>query len=403
MDKNQQLWNKAKEIIPGGTCLYSKRPARFLPDGWPTYYKKAKGCYIWDLEGNKYLDMSYMGIGACILGYADDDVDSAVKKAIDKGSMSTLNCPEDVELASILISLHPWATKVRFARTGGEAVAIAVRIARAYTGKDKIAYCGYHGWHDWYLAGGTIESKGIPKALKGTAIPFKYNNIESLEKIARENDLAAIVLEPVREHEPKDYFLEGVKSISVEFGIPLIFDEITSGFRETIGGIHLKYGVNPDMCVLGKAMGNGYPISAVIGIDIMDACQDSFISSTFWTERIGPTAALATIKKFSWCEVNNWITFLGNVVKVEYNRIGIRTFNPSPLVGFDLGSLENQTKFNQEMLKEGILASNHIYFSYAHEFKHIAEYLKHAKKIIKNLNKIKLKYPVISPGFKRIT
>lgn len=377
--------------------MFSKRPERFLPDKWPTYYTKAKGCYIWDLEGKKYLDMSYMGVGACVLGYADDDIDNAVIKAIRSGSMSTLNCPEEVELAEKFVQLHPWAKMARFARTGGEAMTMAVRIARAYTGKDKVAYCGYHGWHDWYLAGGTIDSKGIPKCLKGTAVPFEYNSFP------KKDDYAAIILEPVREHEPSPFWIETLRVIADRMGAVLIFDEVTSCFRENIGGIHLRYGVNPDICVLGKAMGNGYPISAVIGNKVMDACQDSFISSTFWTERIGPTAALATIKKMEEKGVPNHLKELGSILKAWFNTMGIKTFNPLPLIGFELGSLERQTKFNQEMLREGILATSNIYLSYSHKKEHIIRYMESANKIIPKLDSIKLKSKIICPSFKRIT
>ncbi|MCK4815837.1 aminotransferase class III-fold pyridoxal phosphate-dependent enzyme, partial [bacterium] len=194
--KGQNLWNRAKRIIPGGTQLLSKRSEQFLPDQWPSYYKRAKGVEIEDLDGNKYIDMSIMGIGSCILGYADNDVNEAVKNVIDNGSMSTLNSPEGVELTELLLKLHPWAGMVRFARTGGESMAIAVRIARAYTKKDKVAFCGYHGWHDWYLSANLADNKnldghllpgleplGVPRSLKGTAIPFNYNRIEELEEI----------------------------------------------------------------------------------------------------------------------------------------------------------------------------------------------------------------------------
>ena len=162
IEKGIKLWNKAKKIIPGGTQLLSKRSEQFLPEQWPSYFKKAKGVEIWDLDGNKFIDMSLMGVGACILGYADDDVNDSVKKIIDKGTMTTLNCPEEVELAELLLHLHPWADMVRYAKTGGEAMAIAVRIARAYTRKDTIAFCGYHGWHDWYLSANLADDKNKP-------------------------------------------------------------------------------------------------------------------------------------------------------------------------------------------------------------------------------------------------
>src|SRR2546425_1770446 len=211
--KGQQMAERARERIPGGTQLLSKRPEMFLPGQWPSYYSRAKGVEVWDLDGDKYVDMSYCGIGACVLGFADPDVDSAVRAAIESGTMTTLNCPEDVELADLLCELHPWADMVRYARGGGEAMAIAIRIARARTGRDKIAFCGYHGWQDWYLSANLangdaldghllpgLEPAGVPRGLAGTALPFGYNKFEELKGIisTHRNDLAAIVMEPVR-------------------------------------------------------------------------------------------------------------------------------------------------------------------------------------------------------------
>ncbi|MBZ0305533.1 MAG: aminotransferase class III-fold pyridoxal phosphate-dependent enzyme, partial [Anaerolineae bacterium] len=161
MGTGQKLWKRAKQIIPGGNMLLSKRAEMFLPELWPAYFSKAKGCKVWDLDGNEYIDMSIMGIGTNILGYGHQDVDDAVRKTIDAGNMSTLNCPEEVYLAEKLIELHPWADMVRLARSGGEANAIAIRIARAASGKDKVAICGYHGWHDWYLSANLGDDKNL--------------------------------------------------------------------------------------------------------------------------------------------------------------------------------------------------------------------------------------------------
>jgi len=253
-----KLWNRAKRLIPGGTQLLSKRSEIFLPEHWPSYYKKAKGVGIWDLDDNHYIDMSIMGVGTCILGYADDDVNDAVKTAVDMGSMSTLNCPEEVELAELLLKLHPWADMVRYAKTGGEAMAIAVRIARACSKKDKIAFCGYHGWHDWYLSSNLADDTnldgqllpglkplGVPRDLTGTAIPFNYNEIGELEEIVKDNDIGVIVVEPIRHQEPKNNFLENTRRIAEEINAVLIFDEITSGWRMNVGGIHELYKVYP--------------------------------------------------------------------------------------------------------------------------------------------------------------
>ena len=276
----------------------------FLPDKWPSYFSKAKGCEVWDLDGRKYIDMSIMGIGTNLLGYGNDEVDKAVNKTISLGNMSSLNCPEEVLLAEKLIEIHPWAQMVRFARSGGEANAIAIRIARASSGKDKVAICGYHGWHDWYLATNLqddsglsehllpgLNPAGVPKSLSGTTIPFQFNNFEQLLKIVENNDLAAVKMEVERSKPPTNNFLEKVRDLCNRKNIILIFDECTSGFRETFGGIHLKHKVDPDLCMFGKALGNGYAITAVIGKKkFMKKAEDTFISSTFWTERVGVLA-----------------------------------------------------------------------------------------------------------------
>ena len=297
----QKLYNRAKRVIPGGNMLLSKRPEMFLPGKWPAYFSKAKGCKVWDLNNREFIDMSIMGIGTNTLGYGHPEVDEAVRKTIRNGNMSTLNCPEEVFLAEKLIEMHPWAEMVRFARSGGEANAIAVRIARASSGKDKIAICGYHGWHDWYLSVNLgddkgldghllpgLEPKGVPRNLKDTVFPFNYNNIDELELITNKHDIGVIKMEVSRASGPENSFLQKVRKLATKKGIVLIFDECTTGFRETFGGLHKKYNVEPDMAMFGKALGNGYAITSVIGRrEVMDAAQSTFISSTFWTEELG--------------------------------------------------------------------------------------------------------------------
>ena len=335
--KSQQLYQKAKKLIPGGTQLLSKRPEMFLPDYWPAYYSKAKGCVIWDLDGKKYFDLAYMGLGACVLGYQDRDVDRAVINAIKLGNETTLNAPEEVELAELLIKLHPWAQMARYARSGGEAMAIAVRIARAATEKDIILFCGYHGWHDWYLAANLAEDtaldghllpglkpRGVPRGLLGTAIPFIYNNTEEFKRLFAKyhNKLAAVVMEPIRNHSPQPEFLETIREQTNKMKIPLIFDEITSGFRLAVGGAHLKLGINPDIAVFAKGMSNGYPMAAVIGQKrFMEYTQESFISSTNWTDRIGPTAALATIRKYKTKQVPKYLEKIGKTVQDGWKQL----------------------------------------------------------------------------------
>lgn len=429
------LWKKAKKVIPGGTQLFSKRSEMFLPEQWPSYFKKAKGVNIWDLDGNRYVDMSYMGIGTCILGYADDDVNEAVKKVVDLGSMATLNSPEEVELAELLLRLHPWAGMVRYAKTGGEAMAIAVRIARACSGKDKVAFCGYHGWHDWYLSANLandknldghllpgLESKGVPRCLIETSIPFSYNKIEELENIVSQNkDVGVIAVEPVRHHEPKEDFLRKVRKIANETGAVLIFDEITTGWRMRVGGVYELYGVRPDIAVYGKAMGNGFPMAAVVGKkEVMDAAQESFISSTYWTDRVGPAASIATINKMLKNDVPSHLCKIGNKISKGWKKLAnvhnleIEIMGIPPLTTFAFEHEESQalhTLFTQEMLSRGFLASKSVYASYSHAEKHVTKYLENVdevfeiiKKAVKN-KKIRalLKGPIAHEGFKRLT
>jgi glutamate-1-semialdehyde 2,1-aminomutase len=308
--KGQDLYKHGKSIIPGGTMLLSKRPEMFLPNLWPSYFSKSKGCKVWDLDGQEYLDFSIMGIGTNTLGYGYDEVDQAVKETIEKGNMSTFNCPEEVYLAEKLIEINPWAHCVKFSRSGGEANAIAIRIARAASGKDKVAICGYHGWHDWYLSTNHnsingldnhllpgLNPAGVPKGLKNTVFPFNYNDFAELAKICEIHEIGIIKMEVTRNAGPENNFLQKVRKLADESGIILIFDECTSGFRETFGGIHKKYSVEPDIAMYGKTIGNGYALTAVVGKrEIMSSAEDTFISSTFWTERIGPSAALKTLE-----------------------------------------------------------------------------------------------------------
>jgi len=433
--KSIELWKKAKKIIPGGTQLLSKRAEQFLPEQWPAYFRKAKGVDVWDLDGNKYID-TLASIGACILGYADPDVNKAVKKVIEQGSISTLNSPEEVELAELLCKLHPWAKQVRYARTGGEAMAMAVRIGRAYSGKDKLVFCGYHGWSDWYLSANLaddknldghllpgLKPKGVPRGLKGTAIPFNYNKIEELERLVSENkNIGLIVMEPVRYQEPQNNFLRKVRKIADQIGAVLIFDEITMGWRLNIGAAHLKYGVNPDIAVFAKGMSNSFPMAAIIGKEkVMQTAQETFISSTYWTERIGPVAALATIKKMIEKKVPNHLHKIGSLIikglkeAADNNGLKLTISGLPPLFHFSFDYGKNsqavRTLFTQEMLQRGILASGTIYITYSLKEKHAKKYIESAdevfriiKKAIENDNVCNLlKGPVAHKGFQRLT
>ena len=400
MGTGQKLYRRAKKIIPGGTMLLSKRPENFLPELWPSYFSKAKGCSVWDLDANKYIDMSIMGIGTNILGYANDKIDSQVIDAIKNSVASTLHRPEEVELAERLIDINPWSDMVRLARTGGEINAVSIRIARAATGRDKVALCGYHGWHDWYLSTNLnskealsdlllpgLEPKGVPKALEGTTIPFAYNDIQSLKKIFDENkgQIAAIKMEVSRNDPPKDNFLKNVRDLATKNDCVLIFDECTSGFRETFGGLHQKYDVEPDLALYSKALGNGYAISALVGrASIMESAQSTFISSTFWTERVGPTAALATLREME--NIQSWkiITEMGYYIRERWQELAdstnldIKIWGLPALSGFSFNSKNDnlyKTLITQEMIDKNILAANSIYVSTAHTKKVVDHYL----------------------------
>lgn len=389
MGTGQKLWRRAKKIIPGGNMLLSKRAEMFLPEQWPAYFSKAKGCKVWDLDGNEYIDMSIMGIGTNILGYGHPEVDEAVHQTIVAGNMSTFNCPEEVYLAERLIAMHPWAEMARFARSGGEANAIAIRIARAASGRDKVAVCGYHGWHDWYLAANLgdeqnlaghllpgLEPKGVPQNLLGSVLPFRYNNFPELEALVTTHKIGVIKMEVSRNMGPENGFLEKVRKLATENGIVLIFDECTSGFRQTFGGLHSLYGVEPDMAMFGKAMGNGYAITAIIGRrEVMEAAQSTFISSTFWTERIGPVAALKTLEVMQREKSWDTITSIGNDVKRRWQKLAslhglqIEQWGMPALAGFTFAgpnALAYKTFVTQEMLAKGYLAGNCFYASTEH-------------------------------------
>ena len=402
----QQTWQRAKKYISGGNMLFSKRPDVFLPNSWPSYYKKAKGCIIQSLDKKQYFDFSIMGIGTNILGYANKEVDSAVNKAVQGGNMSTLNCPEEVQLAEKLIKLHPWAHQVRFARSGGEANAISIRIARAYTGKSKIAFCGYHGWHDWYLAANLetnknlnehllpgLKTAGVNKNLKGSIYPFKYNDFNGLKKLIKKNkDIGVIKMEVIRNDQPKNNFLKKVRKLANEKNIVLIFDECTSGFRQTFGGIHKIYKVEPDVMMLGKALGNGYAITAVLGKkEIMESIKKTFISSTFWTERIGSVAALKTLEIMERTKSWEYITSLGKYIKRKWrslakkHKLNIKITGIDALCTFTFKSKYHQeykTFITQEMLKKKILATTTIYVSVSHNKKNLKKYFSILNKLL---------------------
>ena len=434
MGKGQNLYKKAKQLIPGGTMLLSKRPEMYLPENWPSYFSKAKGCKVWDLDGKELIDMSIMGIGTNSLGYGNDEVDAAVIETVKNGNMSTLNCSQEVFLAEELIEMNPWAHMVRFARSGGEANSIAIRIARAASGKDNVAICGYHGWHDWYLSVNLNENdslnghllpglspKGVPKNLKNSVFPFNYNNFEELKSIVDNNNIGVIKMEVIRNLQPKDNFLQKVRDLATKNNIVLIFDECSSGFRETYGGIFQKYNVIPDMVMFGKTIGNGYALTAVVGRrEIMEAAQSTFISSTFWTERIGPTAALETLKIMKRTRSWDKITDIGKKMQIGWSNLALKhnlKINISGIPSMtsyvfnSRNSLKYKTLIAQEMLKKGFLASTIFYACTEHKDEYLSKYLFELDKIYNLISKCEsdmldidklLEGPICHSGFERL-
>lgn len=430
----QRLWARAKSVIPGGNMLLSKRAEMFLPEQWPAYFSKAKGCTIWDMDGNAYTDMSIMGIGTNTLGYGHPDVDAAVLRTVSDGNMSSLNCPEEVFLAERLCDMHPFADMVRFARSGGEANAIAIRIARAAAGRETVAFCGYHGWHDWYLSANLGDEKtlaghllpglqpnGVPSSLQGTVLPFEYNRLDQLEELIANHDIGAIKMEVCRSSEPNAGFLQGVRNLADQHGIVLIFDECTSGFRATFGGLYLKYGIEPDLAVFGKTIGNGYALSCVVGRkSVMDAAQTTFVSSTFWTERIGPTAALATLDAMESVKSWDYITQTGENIRAGWQELAdthglaLDHWGISSLCGFTIKSdkaLEYKTLITQEMLHKGYLAATSVYVCTEHTSDVIGAYFEALDPIFALIKKCEdeqenvwrlLDGPVAHSGFKRL-
>tara|TARA_B100000963_G_C22629391_1_gene674085 strand:+ start:1993 stop:3231 length:1239 start_codon:yes stop_codon:yes gene_type:complete len=410
-NKSSSLWKKANLVIPTGNSFLSKNRSRHPSKLWPIYFDKSKGCAIWDYDGKKYYDFSFMGVGTNVLGYSNANIDSKLFKILKKGNMTTLNCPEEPKFAYEILKPHPWAKMAKFAKTGAEANAIAIRLARAHTKKNKIILCGYHGWHDWYLAAKfnpksymethlfpKLKIQGVPNFLKGSVFSVKYNNFEEIKRISKKNkDIAAIIMEVKRFEEPEKNYLSQIRNFCTKNNICLIFDECTTGFRENYGGLHLKYKINPDLAMFGKAIGNGYSITTVIGKKkIMKRAKESFISSTFWSERIGFTAGLLTLNQMrkikSWEVVKNKGKIIkANLIKLANKyRIKIRIEGNDSLFQFFLDDVlvKDYKKFiAEEMIKKNFLASNIIYVSVAHSNILIKKYLKNMDAIFKKLKK----------------
>ncbi len=380
VQRSMELYRRALELIPGATQLISRRPTRGAFGITPVYATRAKGARFWDVDGNEYIDWN-SGIGAIILGYADPVVDEAVREQIGSGTLYSVNHELELELAEELIETIPCAEMVRYAKGGGEACAIAVRIARGTTGRDKVLFCGYHGWHDWYLAANLaaesslnehlfpgIEPIGVPRCLEGTAIPFPYGDLNALGEAldANRGDLAAVIMEPLRSELPPDGYLEGVAKLTREHNVVLIFDEVSTGFRLTAGGVQPQLKVTPDMAVFAKSISNGYAMGAVVGRrEVMEPAAQMFISSTYWSDTIGLRAALTTLREIRRRDVPAHVQKTGTELQQRLNAaadetgLGVKCGGLSihPSLTFDVDDSRLQTKlvtlFIQEMAKRG--------------------------------------------------
>ena len=418
LNKGQVLWNKAQKKILNGNMLLSKNPDYILPGHWPTYYEKATGIIIKGLDKKNYKDLYMMSVGTNLLGYSNKSINNKVIKSIKKSNMSSLNCHEEVEVAEQLLKMHSWASKVKFAKTGGEANTIAIRLARCSSKYDNIAFCGYHGWHDWYLSSNLntknnldfhllpgLETKGIPKFLKNSVFPFKYGEKINFKNFFKKNKIGVVITELSRQKKINIKFLKKLLSAAKKSGVIVIFDECTSGFREYFGGIHLKYKLKPDLVTYGKAIGNGYPITAILGsAKIMKNASTTFISSTFWTERTGFVAALEALKLMKKNKTHNYLIKLGKFIKLEWKKIAKKNKLLIEIDGLDAlprFSLKNfdmkvvKTYLSQEMLKHNILASNIIYLSTSHKRNHFKKYFKVLDKIFFNISKNNLSLDTI--------
>lgn len=388
-----ELWSRAKQSVSCGTGLLSKRSQVFDPVEWPSYYSRCGGAEVWDMNGRRFTDFTG-GVGAILLGYADEDVNAAVKRRLSLGSYCTLVSPDEPALAELLLSLHPWAGRVRYARGGGEALSLAVRIARAATGKSGVAFCGYHGWSDWYLAANLADDKsldghllpgltplGVPRELAGTALPFRFNDPGSFREAVGKlgGNFAAVVMEPMRSEVPRDGFLQGIIATCRQQGAVFVLDEVTSGWRHGFPGAAPGLGIEPDIAVYAKAMSNGIPAAAIIGrADVMDAANESFISSSYWTDGIGFAAALACIGKMQRLRVQPRVWSLGGRLQEGLREVAARhgALNMkiggqpcAPSIAFALGDDSPAAKalMIRGMLHKGFLFSGQLYLMWPHD------------------------------------
>ena len=396
VSRSMALYRRAGELIPGRTQLISRRASQFASGVNPVYADHAKGSRFVDVDGNEYIDW-VNAVGAVILGHADEVVDQAVKDQIDRGSIYTLNGPLEIDLAEELVATIPSAEMVRYARGGGEACAVAARIARGATGKDIILFCGYHGWHDWYQAANYlvdpesgefpfagIEPIGVPKALAGTAVPFTYGDLNMLEDLLKQHtgEVAAVMMEPVRSTLPEPGYLESVRDLAHRHDAILIFDEVSCGWRLRIGGVQEYLGVTPDMTVVAKAMSNGYPMGAVVGsCEVMEPAARMFVSSSYWSDNVGLAASLTTIRELKRRNAEHRFEEIGESLRSTLNDAiaaaglsgsctGLHT---NPGISLDLPDPELTPKVSTLFIQEMARRHIHTYMGFKATLAHTEE------------------------------
>lgn len=380
--KSQALFERASKTVPLASQTFSKSHLSYPQGRSPLFLESGSGCRVTDVDGNEYIDF-VNGLLPVILGYGDPEVDGAVIDQIGRGVTLSLATRLEMELAELLVETIPCAEMARFGKNGSDATAGAVRLARAYTGRDRVAVCGYHGWQDWYI-GTTARNRGVPKAVSDLSHVFPFNDLEALDRLlaAHPGEFACVIMEAMNAVEPADGYLAGVRDIAHRHGALFILDEIITGFRYALGGAEELFGVTPDLACFGKSMGNGYAISAVVGrADIMKLMEEIFFSFTAGGETLGLAAALATIRKIRDAGVIPHLWRAGERVrdalrkKLAMHRLeeAIVPCGMPPwllLVFKDaLGgtSWQIKTLFMQEMLARGILMQSSHNFSYAHK------------------------------------
>ena len=382
--KSEQLLDRALKSIPLASQTFSKSLTQYPRGVSPFFIEKGNGARVWDVDGNEYIDF-VNSLAAVTLGYCDQVVDRAVQKQMKNGVIFSLPHTLEMEVSEKLIDIIPCAEKVRFAKNGTDATSASIRIARAYTGKEHIAVCGYHGWQDWYI-GSTTRDLGVPKAVKELTHKFEYNNIESLERIFQGHELACVIMEPMNIEYPKDNFLEKVKELVHKNNALLIFDETITGFRYSLGGAQQFFGVIPDLATFGKGMANGYPLCAVVGSSkIMQKVEDIFFSGTFGGETLSLAAASVIIDKYKKEQVTEHFFEVGTYLLKQLNELinnndlaNIFWASGHPSWSFlhikdqqQYNSFEIKTFFLQEMFKRGILTLGLHNLSFSHTYKDI--------------------------------